>query len=187
MQNKSMNEIGRWVAVIVLVLVAVFGIYRFASARNGGGITQATTEGANGAAGAVPAVNSNAQGSGSSACASSGADGSGAGCACCSGSGAASATPTEGTAKLSGGVQTISVDLSTGTYKPDTIRLKAGVPAEITFGQSSGCTAVVQSKQLGFHEDLTSGPKTVKLDGLPAGTYSFSCGMEMVFGKIVVQ
>ncbi len=61
------------------------------------------------------------------------------------------------------------------------------MPAEITFGQSSGCTAQVISQDLGFSEDLTSGPKTVKLAGLSAGEYEFSCGMQMVFGKVVVE
>jgi len=45
----------------------------------------------------------------------------------------------------------------------------------------------VQSNDLGFSEDLTAGPKTVKLAALEPGTYAFSCGMEMVFGKIVVE
>ena len=61
------------------------------------------------------------------------------------------------------------------------------MPAEITFGQSSGCTGVVQSADLGFNEDLSAGPKTVKLKGLKAGTYGFACGMNMVQGTIVVQ
>ena len=43
------------------------------------------------------------------------------------------------------------------------------------------------SKDLNFFEDLTSGAKTVKLPALQAGTYAFSCGMQMVFGSIVVE
>jgi plastocyanin domain-containing protein len=109
--------------------------------------------------------------------------GSGASGGCCGGS----STPIEGTAKLEGGVQRISVDLSSGSYNPNTIVLAAGTPAEITFGQSSGCTAQVQSADLGFFEDLTGGPKTVKLGALQPGTYSFTCGMQMVSGTIVVK
>jgi plastocyanin domain-containing protein len=75
----------------------------------------------------------------------------------------------------------------TTVYNPNTIKLKAGVPAEITFSQAQGCTQVVQSTDLGFSEDLSAGPKTVKLQGLQPGTYAFSCGMNMVFGKIVVE
>lgn len=104
-------------------------------------------------------------------------------CSCCT---PATTPKTQGTAEASGGVQKISVDVSQG-YNPNEIVLKAGIPAEITFGQSSGCTAVVQSTDLGFEEDLTTGPKTVKLQGLAAGTYAFACGMDMVRGTIVVK
>ena len=111
--------------------------------------------------------------------------GSGAACACCGGAG--SSEPIEGAAAVEGDVQRVTVDLSTGSYNPNIIKLVPGVPTEITFGQSSGCTAQVQSKDLGFFEDLTAGPVTVKLPALQAGTYEFSCGMEMVFGSIVVE
>ena len=114
-----------------------------------------------------------------------------AGCACCGSTaptaGGVTGDPVEGAAALSGNVQTISVDLSKGYYQPNVIKLAAGVPAEITFGQSSGCTGQVMSKDLNFFEDLTAGAKTVKLPALEKGDYGFSCGMEMVFGKIVVE
>lgn len=95
--------------------------------------------------------------------------------------------PTEGAATLANGVQTMSVDVVGGSYSPNIIRLKANVPAQITFAQSQGCTQFVQSKDLGFQEDVSAGPKTVQLQGLKPGTYSFSCGMSMVFGKVIVE
>ena len=67
------------------------------------------------------------------------------------------------------------------------VKLQAGVPAEITFGQGYGCLAEVMSRDLGFFEDLRSGPRTIALEPLESGTYDFSCGMEMVFGQIVVE
>lgn len=91
-----------------------------------------------------------------------------------------------GAVKIENGVQKVSVQVGF-KYTPDVVRLKAGVPAEITFGEGQGCTAIVQSQALGFREDLTSGPKTVKLDGLQPGTYMFACGMNMVRGQIVVS
>ena len=94
--------------------------------------------------------------------------------------------PVEGVAQVSGGVQAIAVKVGT-TYAPNIIKLKAGVPAEITFGQGGGCTAQVVSQDLGFSEDLSAGPKVVKLPALEKGTYAFSCGMGMVFGQIVVE
>ena len=84
-------------------------------------------------------------------------------------------------------VQAITVDLSQGYYQPNVIKLAAGVPTQLTFGQGSGCLAQIMSKDLGFFEDLTAGPVTINLPALDAGEYSFACGMEMVFGKIVVE
>lgn len=117
--------------------------------------------------------------------------GGGSGCACCGSSApthnGVTGTVLEGVAKVSGDTQSISVDLSAGYYQPNVIKLKAGVPAEVTFGQASGCTGQVISKDLNFSEDLTAGPRTVKLPALKPGEYTFSCGMQMVFGKIVVE
>jgi plastocyanin len=164
---KKAPDTTRYLIVAALVAVAFFGAYRYASASNSrgaSGVAQAA-----GLAGAVPAAG--------------GAAGGGGGC--CGGGGAAAA-PVTGAAKVEGGVQKISVDVAR-TYNPNVIQLKAGVPAEITFSQAQGCTAIVQSSDLGFNEDLSSGPKTVKLKGLSAGTYNFACGMNMVRGTIVVQ
>jgi len=172
--NTKNSDTLRWAMIVALVLIAFFGAYRFASARSGSPTGAATAAGPSGST--VP---------------TQGGSGASAGCACCGTGGAPTAggvtgKPTEGAAILDGGIQKISVDVST-VYNPNTIKLKAGVPAEITFGQAQGCTQVVQSADLGFSEDLSAGPKTVKLQGLQPGTYTFSCGMQMVFGKIVVE
>lgn len=160
----------RYALIAVLVMAAFFGAYRFAQASR-------AAQGASPAEASRPAA---VVGAGADAS----AEGGGCGGGCCGGD---SGAQVEGAAKVSGGVQKIDVDLSTGSYNPNVIKLKAGVPAEITFGQSAGCTAAVQSADLGFSEDLTSGPKTVKLDGLQPGTYGFACGMDMVTGQIVVE
>lgn len=164
----------RWMVIAAVAAIALFASYRFAVARNnspaGGnasGITAST--------GSVTPASDGSSAAG------------GSGCACCGGAGAAPAEPVTGAAKVDGDVQKISVDLSKGYYDPNQIELKAGVPAEITFGQSSGCTGAVQSSDLNFYEDLTAGPVTVKLPALQPGTYSFTCGMQMVSGTIVVK
>ena len=171
-QSNQTNGI-RFVIIAVLVLGAFFGAYRYAAARNGAEALPGQP--AEGLAFQQPA----------------GSAAGGAGCACCG-----STAPTEngltgpeerGEAVVTGDVQTIEVDLSQGLYSPNAIVLKAGVPAEITFGQGSGCLAQVMSQELGFYEDLTGGPRTVKLPALEAGEYPFYCGMKMVFGKIVVE
>lgn len=88
--------------------------------------------------------------------------------------------------KSASGVQKASVAV-TNVYSPSTVELKAGAPAEITFSRGQGCTSIVKSQALGFHEDLSTGPRTVHLPALQPGTYDFECGMNMVHGTIVVR
>lgn len=182
--NTDSNAV-RYAVVVVLALAAFFGAYRFASAGSvsGSGAVLAQPSGAPNSAGAAAGAGGGCCG-GTGAGASGGNAGAGAS-GCCGGSGAA-ATPVEGTAKVSGGVQKIYVDVKL-QYKPNVIHLKAGVPAEITFSQAQGCTGLVQSQDLGFQEDLTTGAKTVKLQGLRPGTYGFACGMNMVHGTLIAK
>ena len=180
------NNSLKWMAVGALVLAAFFGAYAFAQAKTGTPVS-ANALAATGvvSAGQIGATAGSAQ--------SSTGGSSSSGCACCGGgSGQPTANgvtgpETPGVAKLDNGVQRISVDLSKGYYAPNVIKVKAGSPVEITFGQSTGCTAQVQSQALGFQADLSAGPQTVALNSLKPGTYAFACGMNMVFGKIVVE
>jgi len=172
----------RWGVIFAIAGVAFFASYRFAVAQSASAQATGSAVAASGSVSGTPvsaatdpaATTDPASGSGGSAC------------ACCGG-GAPAGPATTGAAEVAGDVQKITVDVSKGYYDPSTIELKAGIPAEITFSQSSGCTAQVQSQDLGFFEDLSTGPKTVKIDALQAGTYSFTCGMNMVSGSIVVK
>lgn len=155
--------------IVVLVFVASYQIAG-AGGRNEAGI----------AAGSVPGTVGQAQ---PAVAGGFGADGS-AGCACCANSGTGEVI--EGTATIDGDVQRISIDATNG-YEPNVIRLAPGIPAEITFSQASGCMAQVMSAELDFFEDLTGGPRTISLPALEPGSYGFSCGMEMVFGEIIVE
>ncbi len=164
--------------LIGVIVVLAFGVaYGFASQRAGNPqIAIAESRGTgNGAQGA--AVDRSGGSSGSAAC------GDAEGGSCCGGS-----TETiEGATVLDAGVQRIAVDVSQGSFNPNAITAKSGVPIEIVFGQGSGCLAEVQFPQFGVLEDLTNGGATVTLPALEPGTYGFSCGMEMVFGTLVVQ
>lgn len=108
----------------------------------------------------------------------------GGGGGCCGGGGA----PVEGSATAEGGVQKIAVDTSTGSFSPNVIKVKAGVPLEIAFSQSpGGCLSGVLFPDFNISEDLTAGPKTVKLPALEKGTYTFYCQMQMVSAQIVAE
>lgn len=153
----------RYLIVAVLVVAAFLGAYSVSRASNGGATATAV---------APTAVNTTLP---------AGAIGAAPdGTAISEPAGAADAVTT------ADGVQKAAVQVGFD-YQPGVIRLKAGVPAEITFSQAQGCTGQVQSQALGFQEDLTTGAKTVKLKGLKPGTYQFACGMDMVRGQIVVS
>src|SRR5450759_2569940 len=159
----------RWLVIALIGLVAFFASYRFAQAQDPTTATGSPGVVAASAAGAAPAAGAPASGGG--------------GGGCCGGGGPVISKQ----AAVAGGIQKIAVDLSSGSYNPSEIVLKAGVPAQITIGQSSGCTAQVQSQDLAVADDLSGGPKTVQLPALKAGTYNFSCGMNMVSGTIGVK
>lgn len=175
----------RWTLILGFAALAFFASYRFAVASTSTSTSTVST--ASTASTGSPLVA--APGTAGSPAAASGAAPTApvAGGGGCCGGGAAAGPKTTKKADTTGSVQKISVDLSKGYYDPSTIELKAGVPAEITFGQGSGCMSQVQSPELNFYEDLTSGPKTVKIAALQPGTYTFTCGMQMVSGTIVVK
>jgi hypothetical protein len=182
--QKNSNT-ARYLVIGLLVLGAFFASYKLANALNNPG-QSASAAGAPAAAqvGQAAVTGAAVTGAVSGGSAASGPAAGGSGGGCCGGGGSA---PVAGAATQAGSVQRIAIDTSSGSYNPNVIKLKASVPAELTFSQSSGCLGRVISSDLGFSEDLSGGPKTVKLAALQPGTYSFSCGMQMVYGSVVVQ
>ena len=194
----------RWAIVGGLLVAAFFGSFAYAQASRGtasaatpgtqqvagGGSTQTashgqaagdTTVSRQGAATGVATSGT----AGSSGCCGGAAGASGAG-GCCGG-GAGSSAVTKGSTTVAGGVQKVTVDLTTGSYAPNQISAKAGVPIEITFkGPASGCNGSVQSADLGFQQDVSNGG-TIKVGSLKPGTYTWSCSMNMYRASIVVK
>ena len=95
--------------------------------------------------------------------------------------------PSTASVDASGKTQTAKVDTASGIFSPAQITLKAGIPAEIAFGQSGGCISEVVFSELGVTQDLTAGPATVKLPALGPGTYKFACAMGHQSGTVVVE
>jgi hypothetical protein len=190
--NVQQNNVLRTVIIVGLLVAAFLGAYRFAQARsNQAAASSPAAQSAAAPAGQQAPASDAAAASGGCCGSSDGASGAASGGCCGSGSGATTTggvtgDRVEGTAQTAGGVQAIAVKVST-TYSPNVIKLKAGIPAEITFGQGSGCTSQIISKDLGFSTDVSAGPQTVKIPSPQKGTYSFSCSMGMVFGQIVVE
>lgn len=85
--------------------------------------------------------------------------------------------------------QTVQVTVD-GGYAPQEVHLKQGQPATITFTRvsSRGCLDEVQSADLAFNRALPlNQPTTVAVATDQAGTFGFSCGMDMVHGKVVID
>lgn len=156
----------KYLLVAALVILAFFAAYGFASGRAD---STATATGAEVVAGAGPQTTDAASECGGSCC------------------GTSAAVESTGTATVEGDVQRIAVDVSAGYFEPSVLRVEAGVPVEITFGEGSGCMAEVMFKDFAVFEDLTNGGAVVSLPALDAGEYSFSCGMEMVYGRLIAE
>jgi hypothetical protein len=186
----------RYVILGGLVAAAFFGAYRFAMAQSAGEHASSLATAAIGGgaatggapAGTAPNVSAGT-GAGSAAAGGSGGGccGGGGGGSCCGGGGGSSQQTVAGATTLSGGVQKVVVDLTTGSYSPNQIAAKAGIPIELDFkGPASGCNGTVVSQQLGFQQDVSNGG-AIKIGALQPGTYTWTCGMGMYIGRIVVK
>lgn len=170
------NRSGSMLVVAGLVFAAFLFSYNFAASRAQ----------AQGGTPLVPFGTADASAAGGGGCTMSGGAGGagGAGGGCCGGGGA----PVEGSTSVEGNVQKLTVDTSAGSFNPNVIKAKAGVPIELTFTQApGGCLSGVMFPDFQINEDLTSGEKTITLPALDPGEYQFSCQMQMVSGTLVVE
>jgi len=88
-----------------------------------------------------------------------------------------------------GAIQRATIVIN-GGYSPDTITVEAGRPVELTFvrKETSGCGDVVQFPSLGLKRSLKTGQKAVvTFTPKKAETVSFTCGMKMYRGQVVVS
>ncbi|MFD0274240.1 heavy metal translocating P-type ATPase [Kitasatospora sp. NPDC127111] len=92
-------------------------------------------------------------------------------------------------ARLEGRVQRVDVTVR-GGYRPDVIRLRQGVPAELVFDrQESGeCTSRVVFPDLRVSAALPAYRRTT-VSFLPtdAGRFGFACGMNMIHGTLLIE
>src|SRR5262249_55957976 len=93
------------------------------------------------------------------------------------------------TARTEDGVQRVEVSVR-GGYSPDQIRVRQGVPVELTFDrQESGeCTSRVVFPDLQISAGLPAYQRTTgRFRPGAAGTFGFACGMNMIHGTLVVE
>ena len=82
---------------------------------------------------------------------------------------------------------TITVD---GGYTPNRIQLQKGVPAKLVFQRkdASSCFDEVVLPDFGISTKLPVNKDfEIKLQPDTAGRYTFSCGMHMFFGEVIVK
>lgn len=77
-----------------------------------------------------------------------------------------------------------------GGYKPGIIELEKGVPTELTFirKDTSSCFEEVVLPDFGISTHLPiNKPYIVSIMPNETGEYTYACGMNMFFGKVVVK
>jgi plastocyanin domain-containing protein len=88
-----------------------------------------------------------------------------------------------------GGVQEIKVTVK-GGYSPDLIVVKQGRPVRLDFyrDETASCSDRVIFGDFGIARDLPA-YKTTPIEFTPdkAGEFTFTCGMNMIRGKLVVE
>jgi plastocyanin domain-containing protein len=86
-------------------------------------------------------------------------------------------------------VQTATVELKSKGFEPSSLKLKAGVPAKVTFVRRTdeGCAKEVVLKDYDIKRDLPlNEPVTVEFTPRK-GEFAFACAMNMVKGKLIVE
>jgi len=92
-------------------------------------------------------------------------------------------------AVLAGGVQRLEVTVK-GGYSPEVIRVRQGMPVELTFDrqESGDCTHRVVFPDFRVSAALPAYQRTtVRLDPGEAGEFGFACGMNMIRGTLLVE
>lgn len=75
-------------------------------------------------------------------------------------------------------------------FQPDTIKLKRGIPARVTFVRKveETCATEVVIPEFNVKRDLPfKEPVVVEFTPSKRGVFSFTCGMNMLRGKMVVR
>ncbi len=171
----------KYLLIGVIVVLAFFASYGFAASRSAS-VSEANLE----TGGAYPAAYGTdtslaCDGAESGGCGGEGEGEESGGC------GGGSGAVVEGATVSDGTVQSIAIDLSEGFFNPNVIYVEAGTPLVLEFGEGHGCMAEVMFSEFGILEDVTDGGAVIELPALEIGEYGFSCGMEMVYGVLVVR
>lgn len=97
--------------------------------------------------------------------------------------------PPTAVAKIDDNFQTVHI-LVNGGYTPEIVNLKQNIPATLIFTRkdASACLDHIILPTLGVNEPLPLGiPVSIDVDTSKAGSYEWTCSMNMFHGKIIIQ
>lgn len=86
-------------------------------------------------------------------------------------------------------VQRVALSFGNFNYSPDTIRVKRGIPVEITGDTDKlrGCFSSFVIPELNVWGQFSPASNKVAFTPQRAGTFKFSCAMGMGAGRLVVE
>jgi plastocyanin domain-containing protein len=91
--------------------------------------------------------------------------------------------------EAAGGVQQVKITVK-GGYSPDVVRVKQGRPVRLDFfrDETASCSETVVFGDFGIARDLPA-HRTTAVEFTPdkAGEFTWTCGMNMLRGKLVVE
>jgi len=89
---------------------------------------------------------------------------------------------------ISGGVQTVDMDVDASGYSPNSFVLKQGIPVKwnVNVKQLTGCNQELVMNKYGINAKLKAGLNVFEFTPKDVGTIQFSCGMGMLRGSFVV-
>lgn len=87
------------------------------------------------------------------------------------------------------GYQEVNISIGPYGYTPDQVKVKAGIPVKMNFQKDykGGCLSVFVMQDFNIKQSLSAGKTTIDLKPDKPGTYSFTCGMGMYGGTLVVE
>lgn len=87
-------------------------------------------------------------------------------------------------------VQKVTVALTEKGYQPVSLKLRRGIPAQVTFIRkvSATCGTQVTIPEYNIKRDLPlNEPVSVSFTPSKSGTFTFSCGMGMIRGSLIIR
>lgn len=87
-------------------------------------------------------------------------------------------------------VQTATVKITERGYEPDVVKVRRGVRTRITFVRTTDatCATEVVFPELGIRRELPlNQPVVITFTPSKKGEFTFTCGMKMMRGKLIVQ